>query len=124
MKFGNFGIVNPRKICELKTRIQKLGLDLNLIEESFSAGGGKGGQKINKTANKVLLKYKPLNLTVTCQKERSRALNRFLALRKLVDTAELKISPETNKLAAEINRIRKRKAKKMQKYKRKNMPQG
>jgi protein subunit release factor B len=119
MKFGNFGTINPSKIAKLKNRIERLKIDLNSVEESYSAGGGKGGQKINKTANKVLLKYAPLNIAVTCQKERSRALNRFLALRKLVDKAELKIFPQTAKLKTEIERIRKRKSRKRAKSRRK-----
>jgi protein subunit release factor B len=112
MKFANFGTIKPAKIELLKKRILDLKIDLNLVEEKFSAGGGKGGQKINKTANRVMLKYLPLGITVSCQTERSRAVNRFLALRNLIDKIEFKISPQTSKLAAEIEKIRKRKSRK------------
>jgi protein subunit release factor B len=105
----DFG-VTPAKLEELKARIARLGIDLNRVEETFSRGGGKGGQKINKTSNRVQLYYAPLELRVTCQRERKRSLNRFLALRELVDQAEIKISPETSERLREIERLRKRKA--------------
>ncbi|MFI5363590.1 MAG: peptide chain release factor family protein [Elusimicrobiota bacterium] len=105
----DFGVA-PGKLEELKSRIIRLGIDLSKVEESFSRGGGKGGQKINKTSNRVQLSYPPLELRVACQRERKRSLNRFLALRELVDQAEIKISPETSERLREIERLRKRKA--------------
>jgi len=105
----DFG-VTAAKLEELKARIARLNIDLRLVEEAFSRGGGKGGQKINKTSNRVQLHYPPLELRVTCQRERKRSLNRFLALRELVDQAEIKISPETSQRLREIERLRKRKA--------------
>lgn len=105
----DFGIA-PGKLEELKARIARLKIDLSLIEESFSRGGGKGGQKVNKTSNRVQLSYPPLALRVACQRERKRSLNRFLALRELVDQAEMTLSPETSARLAEIRRVQKRKA--------------
>ena len=94
----------------LFARIQRLGIDVKLIEEGFSRGGGKGGQKINKTSNRVQLYYPPLDLGVACQRERKRSLNRFLALRELVDRIEMKVSPETSERLKETARLRKNKA--------------
>ena len=71
--------VSAAKLQELKSRIARLGIDVRLIEESFIRGGGKGGQKINKTANCVQLFYPPLGLRVRVQRERRRTVNRFLA---------------------------------------------
>jgi protein subunit release factor B len=105
----DFGVA-PAKMDELKARIARLGVDLKLVDETFSRGGGKGGQKINKTSNRVQLHYPPLDLRVTCQRERKRSLNRFLALRELVDQVEMKISPETSARLKEFERLRKRKA--------------
>lgn len=105
----DFG-VSPGKLEELKSRILRLKIDLNAVEERFSRGGGKGGQKINKTANRVQLYYAPLDVRVSCQRERSRSLNRFLALRELVDEIELKVSPETSQRLQERERIRRGKA--------------
>ena len=105
----DFGVAEA-KLLDLKSRIARLGIDLSRVEETFSRGGGKGGQKINKTSNRVQLSYPPLELRVTCQRERKRSLNRFLALRELVDQAEIKISPETSDRLREFERLRKRKA--------------
>lgn len=115
MNFTEFSEITPAKIEALKARIARLGIDLRLIEEQFVKGGGKGGQKINKTANAVLLKYPPLSLIVRCQRERKRSLNRFIALRELVDEIEVRISPETSERLKEISRLRKRKANRRQK---------
>jgi protein subunit release factor B len=117
----DFGVA-PGKLEELKGRIARLKIDLRLVEESFSRGGGKGGQKVNKTSNRVQLSYPPLELRVACQRERKRSLNRFLALRELVDQAEMKISPETSERLREFDRLRKRKARSSAKSAEKHAP--
>ncbi|MDO8804417.1 MAG: peptide chain release factor-like protein [Elusimicrobiota bacterium] len=90
-------------------------MDLKLIDEQFIRGSGHGGQKINKTSNAVQLNYPPLALMVRCQRERKRSLNRFIALREMVDEIELRISPETSERLKEIEKIRRRKAGKARK---------
>lgn len=85
-------------------------MDLAAVEEGFTRGGGKGGQKINKTANCVQLYYPPLELRVRVQRERKRTINRFLALRELVDRIEMRVSPETSERLAGFRKLRKRKA--------------
>lgn len=105
----DFG-VSTAKLEELKARIARLRIDVAAIEESFSRGGGKGGQKVNKSNNRVQLHYPPLELRVACHRERSRSLNRFFALRELVDQAEMKVSPETSERLKEQERVRRRKA--------------
>jgi len=112
VNFPELSDITPAKVAALRERIARLGVDLRLIDEQFTRGGGKGGQKINKTSNAVLLRYPALGLVVRCQRERKRSLNRFLALRELVDEIEARISPETSERLAEIERIRRRKAKK------------
>lgn len=47
---------------------------------------------------------------MACHRERSRSLNRFFALRELVDQAEMRLSPQTSERLKEMERIRKRKA--------------
>ena len=109
MNFPELSDITPQKAQALRERIARLGVDLRLVEEKFVKGGGKGGQKINKTANAVQLKYPPLDLVVRCQRERKRSVNRFLALRELVDRIELRVSPEISGRTAEWARLRKRK---------------
>ena len=87
--------VRPEKRAQLIERIERLQIDPKIIEEQFVRGGGPGGQKINKTASCVVLHYPPLNIRVRCQKDRRRSINRFLALRELVDRIEKIVSPET-----------------------------
>ncbi len=116
MNFTEFSEITPAKTEALKVRIARLGIDLRLIEEQFIRGSGHGGQKINKTSNAVLLKYPALGLIVRCQRERKRSLNRFIALRELVDEIELRISPETSQRLREIGKIRKRKARAKARY--------
>lgn len=101
--------VTPAKRAALEERIRRLGINVSAIAESFTRGSGKGGQKINKTSNAVVLIYPPLNLTVKCQRERERSLNRFLALRELVDRIEMAISPRTSERLDASARIRKQK---------------
>jgi len=115
MNFHEFSEISPAKVEALKARITRLAIDLRLVEEQFIRGSGHGGQKINKTSNAVLLKYTPLALIVRCQRERKRSLNRFLALRELVDEIEFRISPETSERRKEIERIRRKKARKRHK---------
>lgn len=105
----DFGVTSA-KLDELKARILRLGIDAAAIEETFSRGGGKGGQKVNKTANRVQLYDAKHGVRVACHRERSRSLNRFFALRELVDQVEMKVSPETSERLAEMRRIHKRKA--------------
>ena len=102
--------VSQAKMDELRGRVERLKIDLEAVEEVFSRGSGKGGQKRNKTSNRVTLRYAPLGLVVHCQTDRRRSLNRFLALRELVDEIELRVSPETSARLREIEAERKRKA--------------
>lgn len=53
------------------------------LEESFVRGSGPGGQKINKTSNRVVLVHIPTQLRVECQDTRSLPQNRKLARKRL-----------------------------------------
>lgn len=114
MRLNEVFDVSPRKVQELRERIQRLGIDLKAIEEGFTRGSGKGGQKINKTSNCVRLSYAPLGISVRVQRERKRNVNRFLALRELVDRIEMRISPGTSERLKDIERLRRRKSRRAQ----------
>lgn len=102
--------VSPGKVASVIAKIGALGIDPAAIEEQFVRGGGPGGSKINKTSNCVVLRYAPLDLVVRCQRDRRRSVNRFLALRELVEQAEMRLTPETSKRLQEIDRRRRNKA--------------
>ncbi len=117
MKFPSDSPVARKKLSDLRGRIERLGIDLAAVEERFVRCGGPGGQKVNKTASGVQLSYEPLGLRraqssrviVKWTRERSQALNRFLALRELVDEVEIKVSPGTSGRLRERERLRKQK---------------
>jgi protein subunit release factor B len=109
MKFPADAPVAAKKLDDLRERIARLGVDMALIDESFIRSSGPGGQKANKTSSGVALAYAPLALRVKWTRERSRALNRFLALRELVDEIEVITSPETSARLKERERLRKQK---------------
>lgn len=90
--------------------IEVLGVDLNDIEEKFVRGGGRGGQKINKTTNTVQLKHLPTGTLVKYQKHRQRSMNRVLALRELLEklNPDSKASQKAEKLRKQKDRRRRR----------------
>lgn len=109
MKLSELSAISPAKVEALHKRIRTLNIDLSKITETFTRGGGKGGQKINKTSNAVQLAYAPLSLIVKCQRDRQRSVNRFLALRELVDQIEMVISPQTSARLKEWEKLKKQK---------------
>ena len=85
------------------------------VDEQAIRGSGPGGQKVNKTSSGVLLSYPlvaasgPELIQVKWMRERHRSLNRYLALRELVNEVEDRISPATSERLKERARIRKQK---------------
>ena len=96
--------VTSEKEDALKAKMESLGIKESDIEEKFIRASKKGGQKVNKTSSCVYLKHLPTGIEVKCQRERSQALNRFLARRILVNKIE---SLVLGKKAAERKRIEK-----------------
>jgi protein subunit release factor B len=54
------------------------------LEEIFERSSGPGGQNINKTSTKVILRHIPTGISVTIQDTRSQAQNRTLARERLL----------------------------------------
>jgi protein subunit release factor B len=58
-------------------------LDEDDLEEKFVKGSGAGGQKVNKTSNRVILTHLPTQVRVECQDTRSLQQNRKIARKRL-----------------------------------------
>lgn len=77
--------VSPEKQRQLAERMAELGISEADLEERFIRSSGSGGQHVNKSATCVQLTHRPTGLEVKCMRERSQALNRFLARRELTE---------------------------------------
>ena len=89
------------------------------FEEKFIRSSGRGGQKVNKTSSCVYLKHRPTGIEVKCQEERSQALNRFLARRRLVGKIETRLLGRLSEERKRIEKIRRQKRRRSKRAKEK-----
>ncbi len=111
--------VSSRKEQALLERMKELSICEDDIEETFIRASGPGGQKTNKTSSCVCLRHIPTNIIVKCQRERSQALNRFLARRLLLDQIERMQKGFVREEDLRIEKIRNRKRKRAKRAKEK-----
>jgi len=97
------------KILKLEKKMAALGIKKEDIEEKFIKSSGRGGQKVNKSSSAVFLRHKKTHLTIKYGKARSQHLNRFLALRLLVDKIEAAMTRSKGKKQIKVEKIRKQK---------------
>ncbi|MBQ4334961.1 MAG: peptide chain release factor 2, partial [Myxococcaceae bacterium] len=75
------------------------------VEVKAIRGTGAGGQKVNKTASTIQLRYIPLNWVITVQNERSQSRNRDIAFQllraRLYELEEKKREAERDKVEAQ-----------------------
>jgi peptide chain release factor len=107
--------VSVEKENALLERMARLGVAECDLRETFVRSSGPGGQKVNKTSSCVQLVHLPTGLTVKCQRERSQAMNRFLARRLLLDRIE---KLQTGVVEAERDRAEKIRRQKRKRSKR------
>jgi peptide chain release factor len=116
MDFG----VTQKKQDELEKRMTSLGIREQDIEEKFIRSSGPGGQKVNKTSSCVFLKHIPTGIEIKMQQERSQALNRYYASKRLCELLEEKKLGKKSLAALKAEKIRRQK----QRRKRRNRQKG
>src|SRR3990167_7954678 len=111
--------VSPKKQLELAALMHRLGVQEGDFEESFVRSSGPGGQNVNKVATCVVLRHRPSGLEVRCQRERSQALNRFLARQTLLRRIEAERLGRLSQEAQRIAKIRRQKRRRSRRAKEK-----
>ncbi|WP_457552603.1 peptide chain release factor family protein [Desulfobacula sp.] len=107
------------KWLDLENRMADLGIKKEDVEETFIKSSGRGGQKVNKSSSAVFLKHKKTNLSVKCGKSRSQRLNRFLALRRLLEKIKAAKGGRDEKKLEKIEKIKKQKQRRKRKTQKK-----
>ena len=105
---GPFGVTREKEAA-LQAAMREYGVREEEIAEKFVRASGKGGQKVNKASTCVYLKHLPTGIEVKCQHERSQAVNRFIARRRLVDKIAAQIEGRLSERQQKIEKIRRQK---------------
>mmetsp|Transcript_12876 Transcript_12876/g.29383 ORF Transcript_12876/g.29383 Transcript_12876/m.29383 type:complete len:245 (+) Transcript_12876:75-809(+) len=80
------------------------------IEEKFVKGSGAGGQKVNKTSNRVILLHSPTGVRVECQDTRSLQQNRKLARKRLRSKVDEFVNGNSSRASQAVKKASSKKA--------------
>ena len=111
--------VSPEKQAALERLMQRLGVREADFGEHFIRSAGPGGQNVNKVSTCVVLRHRPSGLEVRCQRERSQALNRYLARRVLLQRLEAQRLGRLSEEAQRIAKLRRQKRRRSRRAKEK-----
>lgn len=111
--------VSIEKEKALLERMERLGVSESDLKETFVRSSGPGGQNVNKVSSCVFLIHIPTGLSVKCQRERSQAMNRFLARRLLLDRIERLKTGLVDAEKKRVEKIRRQKRRRSKKAKEK-----
>lgn len=81
------------------------------LTETFVRGSGPGGQKINKTSNRVILVHEPTKLRVECQDTRSLQNNRKIARKRLIEKLDEYLNGKQSKVSVKQKKAANKKQK-------------
>jgi protein subunit release factor B len=112
-------MISPQKEEALRRKMEEVGLYERDLEESFVRSGGAGGQHVNKTSTCVQLLHRPTGLFVKCQDDRSQAINRYLARRRLLDLFEAQVLKRKTEEQQKREKIRRQKRRRSRRAKNK-----
>lgn len=104
----DFG-VSKNKEKSLTNEMLRFGIREKDIIENFTRSSGPGGQNVNKTSTCVYLKHIPTGIEIKCQRERSQALNRYIARKLLVKKIETSILGRQSRERQRFEKIRRQK---------------
>jgi protein subunit release factor B len=110
-------VISPEKQAHLAQRMEELGIFEHDLTEKFVRGGGRGGQKINKTSSCVYLRHEPTGIEVKCQAGRSQSANRFLARRLLCERVAALREGEASAVEQAREKIRRQKRRRSRRQK-------
>jgi peptide chain release factor len=99
-----------RRADQLFKRMKALGIRAEDLEESFSRSSGPGGQNVNKVSSAVTIRDVPSGLTITASDNRSQAINRRLALERLLAALEVRRVEEHRSRLAAVSKLRRQRA--------------
>jgi peptide chain release factor len=108
------GLEKEKAMVEMMAR---LGVREQDIVERFIRSQGPGGQNVNKVSTCVYLWHAPTGIEVKCQRERSQALNRYLARQILLKKIEERILGRLSAERKRAEKIRRQKRKRSRRAK-------